>query len=77
MKYRISNKVLNPEKLEKDFSFCGVFTLDNVDICVVKYILRGRGCDFDYPNETTFDGIRNYNAPNGGEIIYVRELDKM
>ena len=75
MKYRISSKVLNPEKIEKDFSFCGIFTLDKVDLCVVKYILKGRGCDFDNPIEVTWDNIKSYEVPNGGERIYVRELE--
>lgn len=76
LKYRISSYVLDPEKIEKDFSFCGVFALDNVDICVVKYILKGRGCDFDSPREVTWDNEKSYVPPNGGEIIYVKELSK-
>lgn len=72
--YSISNVVIDAKKLEKDFSFCGVFSLDNVDITVVKYLLRGRNCDFDCPTEITFDNIRSYHAPNGGEIIYVKDI---
>lgn len=72
--YKIESKILDPEKIEHDFSFCGVFTLDNVDICVVKYMLSGRGCDFDHPDEVTFDGIKSYHVQNGGEIIYVTRL---
>lgn len=72
--YKISSVVTDPSKLEKDFSFCGIFSLDNVDICVVKYILNGRGCDFNFPDEVTFDGIRSYHVKNGGEIIYVTKL---
>lgn len=74
MKYRISSKVLDPKKIEKDFYFCGIFTLDNMELCVVKYILKGRGCDFDKPTEVTWDNVKSYLAPNGGEIIYVTEI---
>lgn len=74
MKYKISSKVLDPEKLEKDFTFCGIFTLDNVDECVVRYILAGRGCDFDNPSEITFDNVKSYATNGGGEIIYVRQV---
>ena len=72
--YRISSKVLDPKKIEKDFSFCGIFELEPVEECVVRYLLAGRKCDFDYPSGITFDGIKSYNVPNGGEIIYVKEI---
>lgn len=70
---KISSKVLDPQKIEKDFSFCGIFSLDNVDECVVKYILKGRGCTFEKPTNVTYDGVKNYLTPNGGEMIYVYE----
>lgn len=69
----ISSSVIDPKKIEKDFSFCGTFTLDNVDKCVVQYILKGRGCTFEKPTKVTFDGIKSYATPNGGEIIYVSD----
>lgn len=72
--YQISSRVLNPQKLEKDFSFCGIFDLTNVDKCVVKYLLKSRGCTFEKPSEVTFDGIKSYVTPNGGEAIYVKKL---
>lgn len=74
--YKITSKVLEPKKLEHDFSFCGVVDLDSVDLCVVKYILAGRGCNFDNPTEITFDNVKSYLAPNGGEIIYVKPIEK-
>ena len=72
--YKISSSVLDPKKIEHDFSFCGVFSLDSVEECVVKYILAGRGCNYNYPSGVTFDGIKSYVTPNGGEMLYVKEV---
>mgnify|MGYP006916183028 CR=1 FL=1 len=72
--YKISSKVLDPQKLEHDFSFCGVIDLEPVELCAVKYLLAGRGCNFDKPTEVTWDNVKSYVAPNGGEIIYVTDV---
>ena len=72
--YQISSRVLDPQKLEKDFTFCGIFDLKDVDKCVVKYLLKSRGCTFDRPSGVTFDGIISYVSPSGGEEIYVKKL---